>query len=494
MSTDNSNEKHCDYNDFKRARYFDGELLNKQIFIAEQLYHNEKRKLLNRMLHGWGVVCGLKVKPTNPPGPNIIVEPGMALDCCGNEILVCEEQTVNLTVNPCRPKTDKFSCTEPDVVEKKLNVLYVVIKYQEVNTDPVPAYASSGNCGCEEKTCDYSRTREGFCIEVWDRLPPTPKPCIIDTACIEPLPCPPCCPDPHCIVLATISCGPRTDKLFSKCTINYFGDNEGAKQAEIRYRIKRSLPKVCTTGSDQITGINDIYAFETDRDFRNKNWEWSIDEEDLKAKGIIINFVSPSSGNSFEIDYSFTAPRNAEGIIYIEIPVSLRFFSDNNNLGSCCLILKSPIYIGTIEPKLGSIISSVMIRNTENRQYAITFPLVSWLTVPVLSSLLDSKEREKMQLSSGDLVNSFCKLIELSFFPEERREFRSRASSELEEKRIKEIVEKQFEDWKTEEFKKIESSIEEMKESAEKVKNISDEIKGIKAELAGKQNKKKEET
>ena len=464
MNTDNLNEKHCDYNDFKRARYFDGELLNKQIFTAEQLYHNEKRKLLNRMLHGWGVVCGLKVKPTNPPGPNIIVEPGMALDCYGNEILVCEEQTVDLTVNPCRPKTDKYSCTEPDVVGKKPNVLYVVVKYHEVNTDPVPAYPSSGNCSCEEKTCDYSRTREGFCIEVWDKLPPTPKQCTIDTACIEPFPCPPCCPDPHYIVLATISCGPRTDKLFSKCTIIYSGDDNVTKQAEIRYRIKRSLPKVCTTSSNQISDITDVYVFETDRDFQNNSsWEWNINADDLGTKGINVSSPNSSTGNPFEIQYSFTAPENAKGLIYIEIPVSLQFLDAGKPLGSCCLILKSPIYIGTFEPKLGRTISAAMIRNTENRQYAITFPLVSWLTFPVLSSLLDSKEREKVQLSSGDLVGSFCRLIEMSFFPEDRSEIGSGVSRKLEEKRIKEITEKQFEDWKAGMDKKIESAIEEMK-------------------------------
>ncbi len=132
-------------------------------------------------------------------------------------------------------------------------------------------------------------------------------------------------------------------------------------------------------------------------------------------------------------------------------------------LGSCCLILKSPIYIGTFEPKLGRTISAAMIRNTENRQYAITFPLVSWLTFPVLSSLLDSKEREKVQLSSGDLVGSFCRLIEMSFFPEDRSEIGSGVSRKLEEKRIKEITEKQFEDWKAGMDKKIESAIEEMK-------------------------------
>ena len=493
MNTDNLNEKHCNYNDFKRARYFDGELINKQIFITEQLYHNEKRKLLNKMLHGWGVVCGLKVKPTNPPGPNFIVERGMALDCNGNEILVCEEQVIDLTVKPCRPKPDKFSCTGPDANGQNGTILYVVIAHQEVNTDLVPAYASSGNCNCEEKTCDYSRTREGFCIEVWDKLPPTPKPYAIDTPCIETFPCPSsCCPDPHYIVLATISCGPRTDMLFSKCPINYKGDNQEDKRVEIRYQIKRSLPKVCATSSNAISGITDIYKFDPDRNSREiSSWRWDINPADLKDNGISTNDPLSSSGTTFEIQYDFTAPKNAEGLISLKIPVSLSFFSDIdkvNQLDSCCLELPSPIYIGTTEPKLGSTISAAMIRNTENRQYAITFPLLSWLTYPLLSTLLAKSGNEDVQLSPGNLVSTFCSLIEKAFFPEDMV-ISTRVSRELEEMPIKEAREKQFEVWKAEIDKKIESMTKDVKTSAVNLKANTAAIEELK-EFAKKQENK----
>ncbi len=65
MNTDTT-KKSCDYNSYKRTRYFHGMLLTERDFQEEQIYHQEKRRLLNRMLHGWGVVCGLGVKPTNP--------------------------------------------------------------------------------------------------------------------------------------------------------------------------------------------------------------------------------------------------------------------------------------------------------------------------------------------------------------------------------------------------------------------------------------------
>ena len=45
----------------KRVRYFDGMLLSTADFQAEQQYLREKRKMHNRCLHGFGVVCGLDV-------------------------------------------------------------------------------------------------------------------------------------------------------------------------------------------------------------------------------------------------------------------------------------------------------------------------------------------------------------------------------------------------------------------------------------------------
>ena len=43
---------------FARNRYFYGKLLTVRDFEVEQRYHCTKRELLNRLLHGAGVVCG----------------------------------------------------------------------------------------------------------------------------------------------------------------------------------------------------------------------------------------------------------------------------------------------------------------------------------------------------------------------------------------------------------------------------------------------------
>ena len=75
---------------FERPRYFPGKLVTAGDFELEQRYHIEKRRLLNRMLHGPGVVSGLGV--TAGDGGTVTVEPGFALDPYGREILVCESR------------------------------------------------------------------------------------------------------------------------------------------------------------------------------------------------------------------------------------------------------------------------------------------------------------------------------------------------------------------------------------------------------------------
>lgn len=49
--------------EFKRLNYFYGQMLGAADFRAEQQYFREKLKLHNRCLHGYGVVCGLRVVP-----------------------------------------------------------------------------------------------------------------------------------------------------------------------------------------------------------------------------------------------------------------------------------------------------------------------------------------------------------------------------------------------------------------------------------------------
>jgi hypothetical protein len=72
-----------------RNRYFYGKLLDVFHFELEQNYFNSKRWLLNRLVTGYGVVCGLNILLT-PDKKSIYLTPGVAIDKCGHEIIVCQ--------------------------------------------------------------------------------------------------------------------------------------------------------------------------------------------------------------------------------------------------------------------------------------------------------------------------------------------------------------------------------------------------------------------
>ncbi|MBE9521888.1 MAG: hypothetical protein IME95_01720, partial [Proteobacteria bacterium] len=394
MQKDKSKDMHFDYNSFKRARYFHGMLMTDMDFDVEQIYHNEKRKLLNRMLHGWGVVCGLEVKPTEPTSQCVIVEHGLALDCHGNEILVCEEQTIVLSVKPCastRAKQQADPCAKYKRDVQEFTTLYVVIKYHESANHPVSVYTPGGSC--EEKTCDYSRTQEGFCIEVLDSPPPMPP---LETlpsgeACMEPFPCPSsnCCPDSHHILLATISCGPRFDGSFGNLV------TKKDKSAEIRYWVERTFDKVCirreNSGTDQdIITVKGSYEFDSEEsiDYNSIQWEIKWDELPLPIGVEIKKAREEKENRKFLVEYTIEAKTNAKtGTADIEVPVTLKYNRyvgdqpeeitwDQDDLPA----LESPIEIGTIDVRRGNTISGATIRNVEYRKFVATFQWFAWLS------------------------------------------------------------------------------------------------------------------
>src|SRR5688500_10314645 len=75
----------------ERMRYFTGGFMTARDFRDEQEYFLSRTRLHNRMMHGWGIVCGLFVVPH--PDKNcwddaVVVKCGLAIDCCGREVVV----------------------------------------------------------------------------------------------------------------------------------------------------------------------------------------------------------------------------------------------------------------------------------------------------------------------------------------------------------------------------------------------------------------------
>jgi hypothetical protein len=79
---------------FRRVHYYGGRLLTAEDFAAEQEYHRGKRRLQNQLLLGMGRAAGLECHWSRRKG--LIVEPGVAIDCMGREIVVPAPQHVDV--------------------------------------------------------------------------------------------------------------------------------------------------------------------------------------------------------------------------------------------------------------------------------------------------------------------------------------------------------------------------------------------------------------
>lgn len=182
---------------FERNNYFYGKLMTVRDFELEQSYFVEKRKLLNRYLHGWGAVCGLEIVPHECP-EMVVLKPGIALDCYGNEIIVPGEVEINLA-------------SKDENIPEGGKTVYVCIKYLECDVEPVPVLVSE--CSCDDTASKSSIKRETFEYEILQNEPEKPdlmeipdQPCkkIMQQLIEESLD--PCatCGDDGCVVLAEV--------------------------------------------------------------------------------------------------------------------------------------------------------------------------------------------------------------------------------------------------------------------------------------------------
>ncbi|CAB1062433.1 hypothetical protein D1BOALGB6SA_7210 [Olavius sp. associated proteobacterium Delta 1] len=249
MSDDTSKNRVCQDNKFIRPLYFHGMLLDEKDFTVEQSYHIEKRKLINRTLHGWGIVCGLNILwKENETQIQIEILPGMALDCHGNEIWVSETVKVDLWEiffphlnKPQKPFPAENS--EPGAASPKQEEIFIGIRHNEKSTTPVPTYVATSDC--DKSTCHFSRTQEGFCIkfltaskaekyqkvssdikELNKRLSPSkqktknatePNPGTSDNtnSSHEVLPCPEVFPEEHYVILGKIQVDRSKKKIIN---------------------------------------------------------------------------------------------------------------------------------------------------------------------------------------------------------------------------------------------------------------------------------------
>src|SRR4051812_4178515 len=88
-----------------RPRFFPGQLLSDDDLNRLERYVIDKNKLHNRYLVGWGVACGLEVVCNPCAEGSVVVRSGYALAPCGDDIVVCGDQSVDVCrlIQLCQP-------------------------------------------------------------------------------------------------------------------------------------------------------------------------------------------------------------------------------------------------------------------------------------------------------------------------------------------------------------------------------------------------------
>ena len=152
-----------------RNHYFTGKLMVERDFTDEQHYLMERLRLHNQRLHGEGVVCGLQIRQHKNPACQdryVMLEPGSAIDCCGKDILVAAEDTIDIEAFPAvQALFDK-----PD---DKDHVLQFRICYRECPTEDIPVLYDE--CGCDDSQCAPNRILETYAVDVQVDPPADPN-------------------------------------------------------------------------------------------------------------------------------------------------------------------------------------------------------------------------------------------------------------------------------------------------------------------------------
>src|SRR5277367_2241641 len=102
----------CQGQSYVRPLFFAGQLLTEDDLQSLGDYVVAKNRLHNRHLFGDGVACGLGVTCAPCEKGHVTVNPGYALDCCGNDIVVAcpQDLDINQMVHQLMTKLRQADC------------------------------------------------------------------------------------------------------------------------------------------------------------------------------------------------------------------------------------------------------------------------------------------------------------------------------------------------------------------------------------------------
>ncbi len=160
-------DQHCDSG--RRNRFYPNKRTTPDTWQVEQDYQRQRRQLLNRAIHGWGVVYGYALgaidddRCSGDGGKRIGIGPGLALDPCGRELFVPEQVPLSIADLLAFDKDDKYieppekSCGQRDpnypwpAEDSKGKCFLLSVHYAERVIAPV---AIRDPCHCDAREWD----------------------------------------------------------------------------------------------------------------------------------------------------------------------------------------------------------------------------------------------------------------------------------------------------------------------------------------------------
>lgn len=171
-------DSYCDLDCLERP-LFTAEMVLSDTDLTASVDWTRSRLALQRYRDGWGVVCGLDVH-CDPDHPgHVVVEPGYAVGCCGEDIVLCEAQCFDLSgyccvESPC-PDSTKEPRPSTEGSEKGRHPcgdFVVDLTLTPHDSPAVPDLVESCGCtcggtdsGCRDQRIVPTRMQEGALIE-----------------------------------------------------------------------------------------------------------------------------------------------------------------------------------------------------------------------------------------------------------------------------------------------------------------------------------------
>lgn len=153
----------CHLNELVGNNFFFGQLLTPRVFAREQALHASRASNLTQFVLGSGIVCGLDVdlsvntRPVSDTGPeaeflDVTVRPGLALDCCGRQLVLEHEATEARQAD--------------DTEVSNADVLSVYLTHERCTFEPVAAVGVEN--ACEERCVDSLFVERGVLDTYFD--------------------------------------------------------------------------------------------------------------------------------------------------------------------------------------------------------------------------------------------------------------------------------------------------------------------------------------